>query len=119
MDTDKIKAQLLEERDRLERELEMSEAELSEPLEEMSGESPYGQHLAENASGSIDRELDLMREPALRAALERIDRALEKIAAGDYGRCDRCGRDIGDERLEVAPYANLCMDCKRREERGS
>lgn len=117
MDLDKVKAELLEERARLDRELEVSEAELSESLPEVSGESPYGQHPAEDASGSMEREMDLLREPNLRAALSRIDRALEKIAAGEYGRCDRCGVEIGEQRLLAAPYANVCMDCRRLEER--
>ena len=47
-----------------------------------------------------------------------IDAALARIDAGTYGTCERCGRPIGQERLEAIPYATLCIDCKREVERG-
>ncbi|GIU96607.1 MAG: hypothetical protein KatS3mg013_0410 [Actinomycetota bacterium] len=50
----------------------------------------------------------------LRAELEEVERALEKIDRGQYGVCERCGRPIGDDRLDAIPWATLCIDCKRR-----
>ena len=47
-----------------------------------------------------------------------IDSALARIADGTYGRCEHCGREIEAERLEALPYATLCIEDKRREERG-
>lgn len=41
---------------------------------------------------------------AIRAALQRLD-------AGTYGRCARCGRAIGDARLTALPYATTCVAC--------
>ena len=35
----------------------------------------------------------------------------ERIAAGTYGRCARCGELIGARRLEANPYAVQCTDC--------
>lgn len=43
---------------------------------------------------------------AIRAALERID-------AGSYGQCARCGRVIGDARLQALPSATTCVACAR------
>lgn len=117
MNYESVREQLLSERSRLERELKVFEQELSSSLEEASGESPYGQHLAENASAALEREMDLTLEENLRDVLARIDRALAKLDEGTYGVCDRCKGEIGKERLEAAPYASLCMRCKRLEER--
>jgi DnaK suppressor protein len=50
---------------------------------------------------------------ALRANLRDVERALAKIDEGTYGRCDRCGKPIGDERLDAIPWALLCIDCKK------
>jgi DnaK suppressor protein len=50
---------------------------------------------------------------ALRANLRDVERALAKIDEGTYGRCDRCGEPIGDERLDAIPWALLCIDCKK------
>ncbi|MFC3142748.1 TraR/DksA family transcriptional regulator [Psychromarinibacter halotolerans] len=40
----------------------------------------------------------------IRAALDRID-------AGEYGYCARCGEVIQPERLDVVPYTPLCRTC--------
>jgi DnaK suppressor protein len=50
---------------------------------------------------------------ALRSNLHDVDLALAKMAAGSYGTCERCGRPIGEERLEAIPWALLCIDCKK------
>jgi DnaK suppressor protein len=46
-----------------------------------------------------------------RTRLGEIDRALQRVADGSYGRCVRCGRPIPDERLAVRPAAIACADC--------
>lgn len=117
MDRDAQRQQLLEERARLEREIAELEADLSESLEDSSEESPYDQHMAETAAVTLDREIDLTLEENARASIQQIDRALGKLENGTYGRCDKCGKPIGDDRLRVAPFATLCIDCKRLEER--
>ena len=45
------------------------------------------------------------------AELRRIDDALHRIDAGDYGVCLRCGEPISAERLRVVPDAVLCRGC--------
>lgn len=45
------------------------------------------------------------------AEMRMIDAALDRIAAGDYGVCAKCGGDIGAERLDVLPYTPFCRDC--------
>lgn len=117
MDGEIFKERLLLERARLEREITDLEAGLLESLEDSSEESPYDQHLAETAGITLDREIDLTLEENLQSTIAQIDRALGKIAQGTYGRCDECGGLIPDARLEAAPFATLCVDCKRLEER--
>lgn len=43
--------------------------------------------------------------------LAGIDEALQRLAEGSYGICERCGESIADARLEVMPTAVLCIDC--------
>lgn len=118
MDPDSVREILFAERMRLEREIRALESDLADSPDESSGESLYDQHMAEMASVTLDREIDLALEDSVRAAIAKVERALEKLEQDTYGRCDRCGKEIGTDRLAVAPYATLCMDCKRREERG-
>lgn len=49
--------------------------------------------------------------------LEKIDRALGKIAQGDFGICDECGEEISVKRLEARPETTLCIRCKEDQER--
>jgi RNA polymerase-binding transcription factor DksA len=43
--------------------------------------------------------------------MRMIQAALDRIAAGSYGICARCGEDISEERLDVLPYTPICKDC--------
>jgi DnaK suppressor protein len=49
--------------------------------------------------------------------LEQIERALDRIVKGVYGRCEYCSGKIGEARLNALPYTNLCIDCQRENER--
>jgi DnaK suppressor protein len=49
--------------------------------------------------------------------LAKIDAALQKIEAGEYGACTSCGEDIGLARLRARPVAELCIDCKSEQEK--
>jgi len=117
VDCEAVKRRLLDERERLAHELEGLDRDLSESLEESSEESPYDQHLAETATATLEREIDLTMFENTRAALTQVDRALHKLENGSYGRCDVCGGLIGEGRLATSPSATLCVECKRRAER--
>ena len=49
--------------------------------------------------------------------LAKIEQALAKIEAGEYGECSNCGEDIGAKRLQARPVAELCIDCKAEQEK--
>jgi RNA polymerase-binding protein DksA len=61
------------------------------------------------------------KNAALIAVLERkmsdIETALRSIEKGQYGTCERCGKQIELERLEVKPDATLCLSCQKEVER--
>jgi DnaK suppressor protein len=76
------------------------------------------QHLADHASEMLDRELDDSLEENAEQLVREIDVALARIDDGTYGTCARCTREIPEERLAAVPYATLCVECRRIEERG-
>jgi DnaK suppressor protein len=49
-----------------------------------------------------------------RRSLELITGALQRIAEGTYGRCERCESAIPAERLRVLPYARFCVPCQQK-----
>jgi len=72
---------------------------------------------ADIASDDVDRIMiealssqDLKRYRAIEAALLRINQ-------GRYGLCAKCGKKIPQERLEAIPYAVLCVECQKSDER--
>lgn len=40
----------------------------------------------------------------------RVQDALRRLDDGSYGRCEVCGKDIDDERLEARPEAPTCRE---------
>jgi RNA polymerase-binding transcription factor len=50
----------------------------------------------------------------LRSNLKDVERSLERIDAGTYGVCERCGRPIDPDRLDARPWALLCIDCQQK-----
>ncbi len=79
--------------------------------------STYDNHPADIGSETFERSKDLALRGQLDARLGAIDAALERIAAGSYGRCSGCGRPIGEERLRAVPETDLCRGCKERFEK--
>lgn len=50
---------------------------------------------------------------ASKRVMDQIVAAMERLDAGTYGRCVRCGEAIPVARLDVLPYAENCIDCQR------
>lgn len=71
-------------------------------------------NLAEQASD--EQELDMMasRLTASSETLNEIDEALDRLDAGLFNVCEECKGEIGDRRLEIQPWARLCVRCKRK-----
>jgi len=111
-----LRGALEAERARLVAEIEEYEREGQETLSDVSGENNYRDHMADQGSATFSRELDMTIEEQARESLAQIERALERMDAGTYGTCARCGATIPIERLEAMPEAELCVTCKEREE---
>ena len=73
-------------------------------------------HPADAGTGLMEREKDEAFVENIIGMLANMTDALAKIENGTYGKCDRCGKSIGEARLEALPYATLCIDCQSRAE---
>lgn len=78
------------------------------------------QHMADAAADSMERETAALMASEEGRRLVAVDRALDRLARdpAGYGECRSCGEGIVFERLEALPYTELCIACKRSEERG-
>ncbi|MBI2957970.1 MAG: TraR/DksA C4-type zinc finger protein [Chloroflexi bacterium] len=110
-----IRETLLKEKQRLEQ--EVSELRLSAPQDRREG-SPFGKR-EEEATEAADMEKRLALEGKLSALIRDIERAIEKLNKGSYGRCDVCNELISPERLEALPMAHLCLRCKAAQDKSA
>ena len=71
----------------------------------------------EDGSNSFNRAADLNRADDQHRRLRAIDDALLAIKNKTYGVCSMCGKLIPRDRLEAAPFAIRCVECKANWER--
>ena len=67
-------------------------------------------------SETFERGKDIGLQDNERVLLSSVERALEKIHHGTYGRCDRCGEQIPEARLDALPWATQCIRCQEESE---
>ena len=120
IDIDRFRTLLTERREAVAAALEHLHKENAGSLEDETGELVSGsadQHPADTATETVEREIGNTLEDHDERVLEAIDAALLRIEDGTYGKCVNCGAQIPEERLEAMPWATLCIECKRKEER--
>jgi DnaK suppressor protein len=71
-----------------------------------------GNHLADDASDVVSRDLNLALRSNSEDLLAQVESALHRLDQGTYGICARCGNEINPERLEALPYATYCIKCQ-------
>jgi RNA polymerase-binding protein DksA len=118
IDIDYFRQRLVDERKRVADAIENIRRENPGSLEdEVQEMSLYDQHPGDLGTATLDREMASTLADHESRTLGAIDAALQRIEDGTYGRCERCDKPIGEERLEALPWATLCIDDKRKEER--
>jgi DnaK suppressor protein len=119
----RIRERLLEERrerlttlaeldDRYKERLELGDTELTN----------YPLHMADEGTDTMEQEKEFLLASNDGRQLMEIDEALRMLyrSPEEFGGCERCGREIGVERLEIVPWVRHCIDCQRElEESGS
>lgn len=71
-------------------------------------------HPADMIEGDSDfgKFLELGRRQ--KAELLLVDQAIDRLRAGEFGACDKCGDDITLARLKALPYAKNCISCQQK-----
>lgn len=115
---DQIEKKLIAEKENIEKEL----SKIAVPNKNVPGDwqskFPYGN--GDSGTASLERQADEVEEYTTRLPLEHnlenklalVNKAIDKIAKGTYGQCEKCGKDIPLERLDIFPEAGLCVDCQ-------
>ncbi|NOZ64222.1 MAG: hypothetical protein GXO71_04715 [Caldiserica bacterium] len=116
-----LQKKLLDIREKVGEELnELEKDIMNKSLKEASGElSSYSIHFADLGSDASERDTEIEAMETERNIVEKIDEALKRIEEGTYGICQACGNEIPLSRLRAVPYANLCKECKVKEEKSA
>ena len=70
----------------------------------------YGNHQADAATDSFDRDFALSLVSAEQDALNEVEEAIQRIKRGTYGTCEVTGEPIAAERLEAVPFARFSVE---------
>ena len=68
--------------------------------------------MADHGSGELNQHLSVTLMENDRIELERIERAITRIEAGSYGKCEGCEKSIPMTRLKALPWATRCITCQ-------
>lgn len=69
------------------------------------------EHDPEGTTIAAERSLVSSLARSSERHLAEVDAALERLAAGTYGRCVRCGGPIAADRLDARPSTPVCIAC--------
>ena len=111
---EQLEQRLLQERERAVKALRQLDSE-----EDGDGSlTTYPFHLADEGTDTMEQEQEFLLRSVEGRRLYDIDDALRTLykEPETFGKCANCQRDIALERLDIVPWAKLCLDCQTSEE---
>jgi RNA polymerase-binding transcription factor DksA len=96
-----VRAHLEDERDHLRRQLD----DLG-----VGGALTFDEGFADSGQVAAEQGEAKLLATTLSDQLREVVGALAKLEAGDYGRCEVCGGEIAEPRLEAMPATRFCID---------
>lgn len=104
--------QMHEHQARLQKELAEAREELARLEEKLEHRPDFG--LGEGSPEIYEWEMNLAMRERVLAKIASLEDALRSLDKGLYGICERCGKRIEPERLEILPDTTLCVQCAKR-----
>jgi RNA polymerase-binding transcription factor DksA len=99
------------------RRLEAMLADLDRSITRLEGQPGFDGHPADAGADLSDADRVMAALQSLRRQRNAVLAALQRVAAGTYGRCVTCAKPIAEGRLEARPEAVRCITCQARYDR--
>ena len=124
-ETPRMPAALSKRKDQLRKILMKKRTEVVDGLEARLGEKlmrEAGQKIdsamdtADQSAQDVDQVIDYSLLEMKYEQYKDIADAIRKLNNDTFGLCEECGNEISVKRLEVAPLARYCIECKTRKE---
>ncbi len=96
--------------------LEAEKASLLLELKKIERVEDFGSDVddfSEEQEEAESKANELAVAQTLKNRINEIDSALNKIAAGKFGICEKCGSEIETKELDIIPETHLCARCKK------
>ncbi len=111
---EEVKKGLLEEKERLERELSKFAKKNPNTDDDYDASFPeYGDEEDENAREVADYTARKPLEISLEKTLRDVIKSLKRVEEGTYGTCKYCDKLIEEKRLLARPTSGACVSCKK------
>lgn len=110
-----VMAEMPSAREKLQRELEKTLAEIQHLEQKLADKADYG--IGKGGSTIYEWEFNLALRQSLEKKARSLKVALRKVEEGEYGICKECGEPISEERLAILPQATVCVKCGRKRSR--
>lgn len=88
--------------------LEAERAELTTQLAE-NGDVPFDENFADSGQVAAEQGEHRAIVGHIQDTLRDVNMALAKLDEGTYGKCEECGEEIAEPRLEAMPSARYCI----------
>ncbi len=111
---DNIKQSLLDEREKIERELASFTTKNPNASGDFNASYPeYGDDEDENVQEIEQFTVNKPLEMSLENTLRDVNKALKRLDEGTYGICKYCDKPIDEKRLMARPTSSACVSCKK------
>lgn len=90
--------------------------ESKETLHHLQEDSQKEPDIADRASSETDWSIELRTRDRQRKLITKIEAAIERIEAGEYGFCEVTGEPINLERLDARPIATMTLEAQEEHE---
>lgn len=90
----------------------------------LDGDLSLLQSLSQDGGDVMDAAMDTAQDEISSQLVEvesrelsQIEDALGRLKEGHYGDCEHCNKPIPLARLQAVPYATMCIECARKQEK--
>ena len=102
-------------RDLLNQRIQELRSEAGKTVDDMDDDENFPDP-SDRASMESNRNSVLRIRDRERKLIFKIQQALQRLDAGEFGICEECGEEIAMERLKARPVTTLCIECKANKE---
>lgn len=81
-----------------------------------AGRNSEGGDMLDSTAADVQGDIALSLIQMHADTLTRVDLALVRLDAGQYGLCTECGDEISVQRLNALPFAVRCQSCEQTRE---